>query len=106
MTTTVSPRLPSGVVLGTPTSTYGGVSTRYPWLCILDYGGDNTGGTDNAAAWDLMMADAVKQTNGAGIYFPKGDYKFSSQPTFTHPGVLFSLSFQGDSQGSSRLLFS
>jgi hypothetical protein len=83
------------------------VTRQSPFVNILDYGGDNTGVSDNVAAFNAAIAACT--SHEISIYFPRGFYKFASGPTITlsssqtNPA---SISIRGEGSGITKFVFS
>jgi hypothetical protein len=60
---------------------------------IMDFGGDNTGASDNSAAF--AAAVAAGPSGRACVYFPPGKYAFSSQLVYTLPTTAASVTIMG-----------
>jgi hypothetical protein len=63
------------------------VLKQAPFLNILDFGGDNTGVSDNAAALNAALSSALQFTGRVVVYFPPGKYIFNSTITYTFPNA-------------------
>lgn len=70
---------------------------------ILQYGGDPTGATDNAAAF--AAAIAASPASQPSVYFPPGKYLFSSAISFTTPNNTCSVCIFGAGPDATELTF-
>lgn len=92
---TVGPTAPTAAV-GTSTTQL--ATTQYvvkhaPCPSILDYGGDNTGSTDNSTA--LTSTIAASPASQKCAFFPAGTYAFSASYGYTLSGIGSSISLLG-----------
>ena len=67
-------------------------------VSVLDFGFDGTGGTDNTAKFNTMLA-ALSGSKSVTVRFPAGQYHFASKPN----NISSSVSFVGDGISNTRL---
>ncbi|KAE8757322.1 hypothetical protein FSO04_24180 [Paraburkholderia madseniana] len=70
---------------------------------ILDFGGDNTGVSDNAVAFAAALA--ASPTDQAAIMFPPGTYAFASGISFTLPNNSSEVSIFGCGSENTKLVW-
>jgi len=68
-------------------------SANQPCLSILSHGGNNTGSGDNTSAFAATIA--AQSSSQVCIYFPPGNYSFSSAITYTLPTSNSSITIKG-----------
>lgn len=68
--------------LAIPTSTAG------YWLNVVDYGADTNAVSDSTSAIQAAMDAALTAHDSCTVYFPPGQYKISSAPTYPRGGQL------------------
>lgn len=87
----------------TQTATTGFVAAHSPCPSILDNGGNNTGSSDNTAAFAATAA--LGPSGQACVYFPPGTYAFSGNVAYTMPTNTASITVLGAGQDVSKLVW-
>ena len=72
-----------------------------PYINIMNHGGDNTGATNNDAAFDACWG--LLSSRGGCIFFPAGQFKFSANINKTLPNTRFSVAIRGAGDGVTEL---
>ncbi|HEX7911805.1 MAG TPA: glycosyl hydrolase family 28-related protein [Paraburkholderia sp.] len=101
---TGTPTLPTAAV-GTNTTQAATTAFVAKRVCadIMDYGGDNTGVSNNDTAYTNAIAAAPNTSTAICVYFPPGFYAFGSQDTYTYAASYVSVSIQGAGAGVTTL---
>lgn len=81
----------------------GFVASHSPCQSILDYGGSNGGSIDNSAAFSKVVS--ASPANQICVYFPPGNYAFSSGVAESLSGANASITIVGAGSNVSSLYF-
>lgn len=108
--------LSSPVFTGTPTAptpvqgsnttqiaTTSYVVQHSPCPSIVDYGGDPTGANDNSTAWTSTLA--ASPSGNKCVFFPAGNFKFTSPISYTMTGAVESVTVLGAGADRTVLTF-
>lgn len=80
------------------------VAAHDPCINILDFGGNNSAGTNNDTALNSALA-AASSVLDACVYFPPGQYNFGANVTYTFPNRFSAVTIRGAGQETTQLIW-